>query len=287
MPDDPQKSITRLLEIMAALRTPVTGCAWDLEQTLVSLKPYVVDEAWEVVDAINRQDMVDLCEELGDLLLQVVFQAQIAKEQGAFEFDKVVTAISDKLIRRHPHVFGDKNGLDANAVTRQWDEIKVLEKQARTQKRQAAGLPDEETQGLLGKVKTGLSPFAKAVSLQEKAASVGFDWPTPFDVLDKLHEEAHEIREVLEEVKTLPLGDVLDEPVHHAKLEEEFGDLLFVIANLARHLKLNPDEALAKANHKFTKRFNFIEQALDKKGKSPQESTLEEMEFLWQEAKKF
>lgn len=265
-----QDRITRLLGIMAALRTPGTGCPWDLEQNFASIAPYTLEEAYEVVDAIERDDLGDLRDELGDLLLQVVFHAQLAEERGAFAFADVVEAISDKLIRRHPHVFGDCSAASAEDVAVQWAQIKAQEKTARAERR---GM--EEPAGLLDGVPPALPALTRAVKLQEKAGKVGFDWADVRLVLEKIREETLEVEAELGEAGAPPSPAVA----------EEIGDLLFAVANLARHVGADPEQALRGANAKFERRFGFIERALAAKGTSPRESTLDEMEALWREAK--
>jgi nucleoside triphosphate diphosphatase len=253
-----QCGIDHLLGIMAALRDPVTGCPWDLEQTFATIAPYTLEEAHEVADAIDRQDWPDLKGELGDLLFQTVYHAQMATEAGHFTFADVVTAISDKMIARHPHVFGeDSRNKTAEQQTRDWEAQKARERgPARTLDGIAASLP----------------ALTRALKLQNRAARVGFDWPSTDEVLDKLVEEA---REVVEARDTLT----------HAALTEEIGDLLFVMANLARHLKVDPEAALRAANQKFTRRFARIEDWLAEAGRKPADSDLAEMDALWNRAK--
>ena len=266
----PSRDISRLLQIMAALRTPVTGCPWDLEQDFATIAPYTIEEAYEVVDAIARGDLDDLREELGDLLLQVVYHARMAEEQNAFAFGDVVEAITRKLIRRHPHVFADKDGNIAPAgVKSAWERIKAEEKAER-----AARRPPEETthQSLLSGVKAGQPALTRAMALQRKASTVGFDWNDPRAVLAKIREEADEIEAALERGSA-------DE------LAEETGDLLFALVNLARHVGADPESALRGTNAKFERRFAYIEHALAAKGRSLEDATLEEMDALWNEAK--
>jgi ATP diphosphatase len=258
----PSRDIGRLIEIMARLRDRETGCPWDVEQTFQTIAPYTVEEAYEVNDAIARNDMRDLCDELGDLLLQVVYHAQMASEIGAFEFGDVVQAITAKMIRRHPHVFGDADARAAGAAKGQWDRIKAEEKRAR----------GDAPKRLLDAVPASAPPMMRAVKLQQKASTVGFDWNDPKAVLAKLREEADEIEAELADAKP-------------ERLSDEVGDLLFAVANLARHLKVDPDQALAGTNAKFTRRFAAIEDALAAEGKTPADATLEEMEALWQRAK--
>ena len=265
----PSRDIDRLIEIMAALRTPVTGCPWDLEQNFATIVPYTIEEAYEVADAITRGDFDDLCEELGDLLLQVVYHARMAEEQNAFAFGDVVEAITRKMIRRHPHVFADKDGNIAPAgVKSAWERIKAEEKAER-----AARRPLEETaRSLLSDVKAGQPALTRAMELQRKASMVGFDWNDPRAVLSKIREEADEIEAALDK------GDA-DE------LAEETGDLLFALVNLARHVGADPESALRGTNAKFERRFAYIERTLSAKGRSIEEATLEEMDALWNEAK--
>ena len=248
----------RLLEIMARLRDPETGCPWDVEQSFETIAPYTIEEAHEVSDAIERKAWDELKDELGDLLFQSVFHAQIAKDLGLFDFDDVVNAISDKMVSRHPHVFGDEsNKKSAEQQTADWEAVKAAERAAKSEK------------GVLDGVAMGLPALMRAVKLQKRAARVGFDWPETSMVLDKLVEEAQEIAEAKD----------------HPNLEEEFGDLLFVMANLGRHLKVDPEKALRAANAKFTRRFNYIEETLSKDGRAPTDSTLEEMDAIWDQAK--
>ncbi|WP_041318413.1 nucleoside triphosphate pyrophosphohydrolase [Hyphomicrobium nitrativorans] len=277
----PSKDIARLIEIMAALRTPGTGCPWDLEQTFATIAPYTIEEAYEVADAIAREDLVDLRDELGDLLLQVAYHARLAEEQGAFAFGDVVEAITSKMIRRHPHVFGDENGRSIGMAEGFWARIKAEEKAA---KEAARGGEAEAGGGLLADVPVGLPALTRAIKLQDKAAKVGFDWPSLAPVFDKLREEIGELAEV-----ALPADPRSSDPDlsadTQAKVEEEFGDLLFVMANVARHLKLDPEAALRGANGKFMRRFAHIEQRLAEDGRTPEGSTLAEMDALWDEAK--
>jgi len=266
----PSRDILGLIEVMAALRTPVTGCPWDLEQNFASIAPYTIEEAYEVAEAITHGDLDDLKDELGDLLLQVVYHARMAEEQNAFAFGDVVEAVTRKMIRRHPHVFGDENGVVTSGhVAANWDRIKAEEKAER-----AARRPPEETshKSLLSSVKGGLPALARALDLQRKASTVGFDWNDPRAVLNKIREEADEIEAALD------TGD-------KSHLAEEAGDLLFAVVNLARHVDASPEMALRGANAKFEKRFAYIERALAAKGRSLEEATLEEMDALWDEAK--
>jgi ATP diphosphatase len=265
----PSRRIDDLIAIMAALRTPETGCPWDLEQTFATVAPYTVEEAHEVADAVVRGDMGDLCDELGDLLLQVVFHARMAEEQGSFGFGDVVEAITRKLIRRHPHVFGESRDLSPDEVKALWGEIKAAEKADKAKRR---GEPADAPAPLLALVPAGLPPAQRAVKLQAKAATVGFDWPGPAPVIAKMREELDELAEAV--------GSGRQE-----RVADELGDLLFVAANLARHFGLDPDMAMAGANAKFTRRFGAVEKALREIGKSPAESDLAEMDRLWNAAK--
>jgi ATP diphosphatase len=263
----PSRDIARLIEIMAALRTPGTGCPWDLQQDFATIAPYTVEEAHEVADAIARGDLDDLREELGDLLLQVVFHARMAQEQNAFDFGDVVDAITRKLIRRHPHVFGDVRGLAPDEVKGLWERIKAEEKA----ERRARGKADEETGALAG-VPAGMPSLMRALKLQQKAGKVGFDWNNPLAVLAKIREETVEIEAEIE-------AGARD------KAGSEVGDLLFAVVNLARHLDVDPDTALRAANLKFQRRFAAIETALAMRGRTPREATLAEMDALWDAAK--
>lgn len=269
----PSRDISRLLEIMAALRTPGTGCPWDLEQDFASVAPYTIEEAYEVADAIQRGDLDDLCDELGDLLLQVVFHARMAQERGAFDFGDVVTAITAKMIRRHPHVFGDVRGRDVTAVNAAWDEIKAGEKAAKAERRRQRGLPPEADVGrVLDGVASGAPALTRAVKLQTKAAKVGFDWPQTQQVLEKIREEIDEVEvEIVAGDRQAAAGEV--------------GDLLFAMANLARHLGVDPEAALRGTNQKFVDRFAYIEDRLAEQGRAPADAGLDEMEALWQAAK--
>jgi ATP diphosphatase len=269
----PSTDITRLLEIMAALRTPGTGCPWDLEQDFASITPYTIEEAYEVVDAIERGDLADLRDELGDLLLQVVFHARMAEEQGAFTFGDVVEAITRKLIRRHPHVFGSTRDLSPGEVKRLWDSIKAEEKVDRKAERAKMGLSLEAHEaGFLGGIPTALPALTRAQKLTAKAAKVGFDWPDATQVIDKIHEE-------LDEVKEAASSKDRD------RIEDEIGDLLFSVTNLARHFGIDPERALRRTNAKFERRFRAVEQALGEQDRTLDEASLEEMERHWVAAK--
>lgn len=270
----PSRDIARLIEIMAALRTPGTGCPWDLEQDFASVAPYTVEEAYEVADAIARGDKLDLRDELGDLLLQVVFHARMAEEEGSFAFPDVVEAITSKLIRRHPHVFGDTRDLSPAEVKALWHRIKAQEKADKATAREAAGPPlQEEESGVLAGVPHSLPALTRAWKLQARASTVGFDWNNARLVLDKIREETQEIDEALAS------GD-------KAAIREEIGDLLFVVANFARHVDADPEGCLAAANAKFERRFKGIEAALEANGLNPKDATLDELEALWQSVKR-
>ena len=256
---DPEAGIERLLAIMAALRDPVSGCPWDLEQDFATIVPYTLEEAHEVADAIARQAWDELPGELGDLLLQVVYHARMAEESGLFVFRDVVRAISDKMVARHPHVFGtDSRDKTAEQQTRDWEARKARER--------------GRAAGVLDGVALGLPALTRAVKLQSRAARVGFDWPEVGQVVDKIAEEARELVEARDH-----LGP--------DRLAEEFGDLMFVMANLARHLRIDPEAALRQANSKFTRRFAHIEARLAAQGRQPADSTLDEMDALWNEAR--
>jgi ATP diphosphatase len=266
-PPAPSRDIRDLLAIMAALRTPGTGCPWDVEQSFETIAPYTIEEAYEVADAIQRRHLGDLCDELGDLLLQVVFHARMAEEQRAFDFGDVVRAITSKLIRRHPHVFGDARDLSPGEVKALWSRIKAEERQDRAAR---AGEPAPE--GVLDGVALGLPALSRADKLTRKAAAVGFTWAETDSVIDKIDEELAEVRDALAN------GD-------RAHAAEEIGDVLFTVANLARHLEVDPEAALRAANAKFERRFRFIERTLAESGRGPANSDLAEMDRLWDAAK--
>jgi ATP diphosphatase len=267
------KDISRLLEIMAALRTPVTGCPWDLEQNFETIKPYTIEEAYEVADAIERGDLDDLRDELGDLLLQVVFHAQMAEEMGEFGFGEVVEAITAKMIRRHPHVFAVSSADDPAKVKKQWDEIKAEEKRARAERRAARGITEDFKSGHLGSVDRAQPALVEALKLQQQAARVGFDWSEAEPILDKIEEEIAEFR------AALTSGD-------KAKIADELGDLMFAVVNIGRHVGADPEMALRGTNTKFRRRFGYIETSLSATGEGLEAASLERMEGLWQDAKK-
>lgn len=261
---DAAHQFTRLTAIMECLRDPETGCPWDLEQDFASIAPYTIEEAHEVADAIAREAWAELPGELGDLALQVVYHAQMASEDGRFDISDVLRAINAKMVARHPHVFGSESRKkSAEQQTADWEAIKAAE-------RKAAG--KSERVGVLDGVALGLPALTRAIKLQNRAARVGFDWPSTDEVLDKIVEEARELEEARDE-----LGP--------EELAEEYGDLLFVMVNLGRHLGLDPEASLRAANLKFTNRFNHIERELEARGKAPKDSDLAEMDALWNEAK--
>ena len=264
----PSRDISRLIEIMAALRDRETGCPWDVEQSFATIAPYTIEEAYEVADAIARGDMADLCDELGDLLLQPVYHAQMAAEAGLFTFGDVVEAITTKLIRRHPHVFGDEDARAAGAAKGFWEKEKAKEKARR------ATDDRDEPKGLLDGIAEGLPALMRAHKLQAKASTVGFDWNDARLVIAKLKEEIGEIEAELDRPET-----------DQEAMVGEIGDLLFAAVNLARHLKVDADQALRSTNVKFERRFAAIEAALGAQGRAPADSSLDEMEALWQRAK--
>ncbi|APH72547.1 nucleoside triphosphate pyrophosphohydrolase [Aquibium oceanicum] len=269
----PSPYISRLLEIMTALRTPGTGCPWDLEQDFATIAPYTLEEAYEVADAIERGDMDDLREELGDLLLQVVFHARMAEEAGEFSFGDVVDAITTKMIRRHPHVFGNAEARAAGSAKGMWDSIKAEEKAEKRQRRLARGLSAEDSgDGFLDSVPVGLPALVRAKKLQERAAKVGFDWKEAGPILDKIEEEIAELR------KAIADGD-------QASTQDEFGDVLFALVNFGRHAGIDGETALHGTNAKFRRRFHYIERALNASGSRLEDASLDEMEDLWQRAK--
>jgi ATP diphosphatase len=269
---EPSRDIARLLDLMAMLRTPGTGCPWDLDQDFATIAPYTIEEAYEVADAIARGDLVDLNDELGDLLLQVVFHARMAEEIGRFDFGDVVRAITAKLIRRHPHVFGDASDLDPEAVKALWATIKAEEKAEKARAHAAAGQTAEAPTSALDGVPLALPALTRALKLQEKAGRVGFDWGAVAPVLAKIKEEIAEMEaEIAADDREAAAGEI--------------GDVLFAVVNLARHLGVDPEDALRRTNHKFTRRFHAIEAALAREGRTPEQSDLAEMDALWNAAK--
>lgn len=258
---NPNGGMPRLLEIMRRLRDPESGCPWDIEQDFSTIAPYTIEEAYEVADAIERQSWDELRSELGDLLFQSVFHAQMAEEKGLFSFNDIADGMSDKMVARHPHVFGNESREKSpEQQTRDWEQIKAQERAAKAENRTLDG------------VALGLPALMRAVKLQKRAARVGFDWPSTDQVIAKIIEEAEELVEA-----RAHMGQ--------DAIEEEFGDLLFVVANLARHLKIDPEAALRSANAKFTRRFAAVEDALSERGKRPEDSSLEEMDALWDAVK--
>ena len=259
--NNPSKGMPRLLEIMRALRDPENGCPWDIEQNFNTIAPFTIEEAYEVADAIERENWDDLKNELGDLLLQTVYHTQMAEEEDRFNFNDVVNQISEKMIQRHPHVFGNENrNKTASQQVKDWESIKAEE---RLKKNQA---------GILDDVALNLPALVRSLKLQKRAARVGFDWPNISQVLDKIDEET---KELIEAKTTEP----------QERISEEFGDLMFSIVNLGRHLKVDPEEALKQTNRKFINRFKFVEESIRSQGKKIEDTSLEEMEGLWQQAK--
>ena len=268
MADHNSKAINALLDVMARLRDPDGGCPWDLEQNFATIAPYTIEEAYEVADAIVQNDMNELREELGDLLLQVVFHSQMAAEEGHFTFEDVANSIVSKMIVRHPHVFGDGDAKTTDGVNQTWEKIKAAE---RAQKAETKG---QQRHSALDGVASALPALMRAEKLTKRAARVGFDWPSTDEVFDKLHEEIGELQ-----------AELTDTP-DQDRIEDELGDMLFVMANLSRKLGVDPEVALRRANHKFTRRFHFIENELARDGRSAGQSDLEEMDALWNVAKK-
>ncbi|TBN08352.1 nucleoside triphosphate pyrophosphohydrolase [Agrobacterium cavarae] len=264
--------ISRLIEIMKALREPETGCPWDIVQTFETIKPYTIEEAYEVADAIERNDMDDLCEELGDLLLQVVFHSRIAEEMGAFSFGDVVHAVTSKMIRRHPHVFAVSDADTPESVKLQWDQIKAAEKRERLERRASRGVSDDAKAGFLGSIQRSQPALTEALKLQEQAARVGFDWSAAEPILDKIEEEIGELRQALAEGRSESISD-------------ELGDLIFAMVNIGRHVKVDAENALRGTNTKFRRRFRHIETSLAASGETLEAASLERMEELWQAAK--
>ncbi|WP_417833825.1 nucleoside triphosphate pyrophosphohydrolase [Thalassospira xiamenensis] len=261
------KAINALLDVMARLRDPDGGCPWDLEQNFATIAPYTIEEAYEVADAIAQNDMSELREELGDLLLQVVFHSQMATEEGHFTFEDVANSIVSKMIDRHPHVFGDGDAITTDGVNQTWEKIKAEE---RAQKAETKG---QQRHSALDGVASALPALMRAEKLTKRAARVGFDWQSTDEVFDKLHEEIGELQ-----------AELTENP-DQDRIEDELGDMLFVMANLSRKLGVDPEVALRRANHKFTRRFHFIENELARDGRSAGQSDLEEMDALWNAAK--
>tara|TARA_B100000989_G_scaffold295780_1_gene277517 strand:- start:1669 stop:2469 length:801 start_codon:yes stop_codon:yes gene_type:complete len=259
---DTMEHLQKIISIMAKLRDPDTGCPWDVEQDFASIAPYTIEEAYEVADAIETGDRTAICDELGDLLLQVVFHARIAEEEGSFTLADVAKSICEKMINRHPHVFGDNKTLGVEQQRQLWEDIKKAERSIKGQN------------GILADIPAGMPPLQRAVKLQKRAASVGFDWPEFSQIIDKMHEEAAELTAELE-----------SKPQDKQRVLDEVGDLLFVTVNLARKAGVDPETALIGCNKKFEKRFNYIEQQIEFQNKLLSDSTLDDMEKLWQEAK--
>lgn len=257
-------SIDRLLDIMRRLRDPVHGCPWDQQQTFASISPYTIEEAYEVADAIERNNVEDLRDELGDLLFQVVFHSQLATDEGSFTFDDVVAAICDKMERRHPHVFGTARVADAGAQTIAWETLK---------RRERAAASTDAPVGVLANIPLSLPALSRAGKLGKRAAQVGFEWPDILGALDKVREEIDELRHEINSS-----GDAL-------AIKNEIGDVLFSVVNVSRYLKVDPEDALRGTNRKFERRFQYVEERLRERGRSPEQATLQEMDGLWDEGK--
>ena len=260
--DDTRQQLDRIIEIMRQLRDPETGCPWDVEQDFASIAPYTIEEAYEVADAVQRGDTDDIRDELGDLLLQVVFQARIAEEAGLFSLADVARSISDKMIDRHPHVFGGEGRPQLSEQSGRWEAIKAEERARKGHT------------GILDDVAAGLPPMLRALKLQKRAARVGFDWVNMDDIIAKLHEETDELRE-----------EAARDPADQARMQDEVGDVLFVAVNLARRAGVDPETALMACNSKFESRFRYIEEQAEKKSKNMKDMSLDEVEQLWQAAK--
>ena len=260
-------SLEKLLNIMKRLRDPQNGCPWDREQTFATIAPYTIEEAYEVSDAIQRDNMPELCEELGDLLFQVVFHAQMASEKGCFDFEAVSKGIVEKMLRRHPHVFGDEQIADAEAQTQAWEQHKAAERQRKQQN-------NSNAPSLLDDVPVSLPGLTRAVKLQKRAARVGFDWHSITPIFDKIREELDEVKQEI------------DKNASHELVEDEIGDLFFAVSNLARHLGVDPESAIRRSNRKFEQRFKSIEQLASVENKNLAEMTLDEMEVLYQHVKR-
>lgn len=256
-------SIENLLCIMSRLRDPLSGCPWDLQQTFRTLAPYILEEAYETVDAIESDNFADLCDELGDLLLQVVFCSRLGEEQGLFTFSDVVRSISEKMVRRHPHVFGDATATDPEAVKAEWERIKSEERRAK----------NESPESLLDTIPLSLESLTLSLKLQKQAAKVGFDWQELRPVISKIREELDELESAID----------IDSP--SSDISGEIGDILFSVVNLARHLRIDPEQSLRRTNRKFRARFSYIERSLSASGKSMEEVDLPTLESLWQESK--
>ncbi|MCC5856424.1 MAG: nucleoside triphosphate pyrophosphohydrolase [Idiomarina sp.] len=264
-----KRGIDQLIEVMAALRDPERGCPWDLKQTMQSLTPYTIEEAYEVAAAIQEGNIEDIRGELGDLLFQVVFYARVADEQAWFDFDGIAAAMADKLIRRHPHVFGDEQVGDSEDVKVRWEAIKRAEREER-----ARQSPPEEVNTVFADVPANLPAMLRAVKIQKRCASVGFDWPEATPVLDKIAEEVEEVR-----------AELGAKHISQERVEEEIGDLLFAVVNFARHCHVNPERALQQANQKFMNRFKAVEVLVQQSPQGFAEHSLEDLELLWQQVK--
>lgn len=285
----------RAVSIMARLRAP-GGCPWDREQTFDSIKPYTLEETYEVLEAIDNRDWDELAGELGDLLLQVLFYAQMAKEDHTFSIDEVLDRLSNKLVNRHPHVFGDVEANTSAEVLRNWEAIKAEEKKKRLAEGGGKGAAPTEPDSVLSGVPKGVPALLEAHKLSSKAAHVGFDWPNMEGLFEKLNEEVRELRDEVKKIPPpgpVPVGrgiagakeSAIPEELHK-RLEDEVGDLFFVLVNIARYLSVDPESALRKTNRKFRRRFQFVEAQLKSEGRSPQDATLDDMEALWQKSKK-
>ncbi len=272
----PSSDFSTLVEIMAALRDPKTGCPWDLEQDFKSISHFTIEESYEVADAIERRDFEDLCSELGDLLLQPVYHAQMAAEAELFDLDDVILAITEKMIRRHPHVFGQQAGLSVAATGRQWDQIKAGERRERAARRKSRGQKEQQQQppSLLDDVPRALPALRRAEKLSEKAAKTGFDWPDMDAVLAKCDEELAEVKQALNAGLNAGPSD---------RVREEIGDLLFALANLARQAGVSPEAALSEANAKFTRRFRYVEQRCHEENITPEQAGLKRLDLYWNE----
>jgi MazG family protein len=289
------KRFERAVEITAKLRAP-GGCPWDREQTFDSIKPYTLEEAYEVIEAIDNRDWQELTGELGDLLLQVLFYSEMAHEEGKFGIDDVLDTLSNKLINRHPHVFGDVVAETSGQVLRNWEAIKAEEKKKRLEERGVSVEAEPKTESLLSGISSKVPALMEAQKISSRAARVGFDWPNIEDLFDKLKEESQELQTEVAKIPPpgpVPVGRGIAgakgeavSPELHQRLEDELGDLFFVLVNVARYLSVDPESALRKTNRKFRRRFEYLEQQLNAKGKKLDESSLDEMEELWQESKK-
>ncbi|WP_085902145.1 nucleoside triphosphate pyrophosphohydrolase [Kiloniella majae] len=276
IPDETKNGISRLIDLMKDLRDPDGGCPWDIEQNFRTIAPYTIEEAYEVADAIEKNDPVSLKDELGDLLLQVVYHAQIAKDENLFDFEDVAQAITEKMINRHPHVYGDVSHDNVEEQKLAWEELKAKEREKRQGK---------EENSVLDGITVGLPAATRAVKLQKRAAKVGFDWPDLSPVIDKIHEEIDELKDVLQLEQQINMPDQNDR-VQHDRAEDELGDVLFSVVNLARHLDIDPEQALRRTNQKFEKRFRTVEKTIRDNGLNIQDMSLEYMESIWISSKK-